>query len=188
MNRRSIILASSALSLLLAAGCASSPSATAPSTSIRLATLEELKSAYGYSYDVNPYLEPSSIFRGKLTEFVVLRVDLNLSAPAKVLVAARVADKDGRIIAEPKDLYLMTLFWDMWQTSDPNAEKRLTSLERSYLPGLTFEEKAGRHRYYLVLTGKYPLERPATVQAELAVSGMDSIALKLPLPELPAKK
>lgn len=168
--------------------CASAPEAIQPYASIRVMTVDELQSAYGYSFEVNPYLEPSALIRGKPYEFSVLRIEISTSGSAAAVLSASVVGADGTVLASAKDLEQMKLFWDMWEGSDPNKGRRLTSLERSYLPGYSFEQKPGRRVYYLVLMGKNPLPRPATIEATLLVEGLDPVIFSQALPALPKKK
>lgn len=168
--------------------CASAPMVVKPSASVRLMTVDELQSAYGYNFAVNPYLEPSSLIRGKPYEFSVLRIEIATSENAAVAVSAKVLGADGSALAEAKDLEQMKLLWDMWEGKDSDKNRRLTSLERSYLPGPSFVQKPGSRVYYLVLTGKYPYPRPATVEVSLLVEGLDPVTFSQALPELPKKK
>jgi hypothetical protein len=174
--------------ICLASSCASSPSVTVPEASVRFVSVPELKSAFGYSFDINPYLEPSSLIRGKLSEFIVLRVDLSLPKPTKVSAVAQLVGQDGNTLESSASLDKMTFFWSMWETSDTEAGKRLTSLERSYVPAPEFTARAGKSSYYLVIVGKYPFPRPAKVFATVLVEGLDQVAFEEDLYPLPPKK
>lgn len=177
-----------AVTMALCFSCASAPAITEASVSVRMPSDAELKSAYGYNFEVNPYLEPSSIIRGKPDEFIVLRIDLSLPAPAHVDVSARIVAPDGTVVAQPKDPEQMRLYWDMWEGKDVDKTKRFTVLDRSYLPSFSLEARAGKTTYYVVLMGKNPLTRPGRVEASLLVAGMEPCLFSAELPALVGKK
>lgn len=186
--RKSVAFLLAPVALALAVSCAGAPAARGPSASLVVPDLAEIKAAYGYDFALNPYLEPSTTIRGKLTEFVVLRVDLELASPAAVTVDARLVAADGTVIAEMMDRERMKLFWSFWEGKDSEVAMRLTTIDRSYIPGPVFTAKAGKRSYYIVLSGKYPFPRPAAIEGILSVAGMDPVMISRALPELPTKK
>ena len=123
------------------------------------------------------------MFRGKANEFVVLRLDLDLPAATQVSMAGSVENEAGQIIARAMSIEDMKAFWEMWQASDADSSRRMATLQRSYAPGDTFAAKAGRKSYYLVISGKYPLPRPAVIKAFAIVGSLPPVLIEQPLPD-----
>lgn len=165
--------------------CASTSIAKDPDP-VRLSVVseKELKSAYGTTFSINPYLEPKGMFRGKSNEFVVFRLDLDLKAATQVSISGSVEDSAGKVIARAMSLEDMMVFWEMWQASDADAGRRISTIRRSYVPGDIFTAKAGRKSYYFVVSGKFPLQRPAVIKAFAMVGSLPPLIVEQPLPDL----
>ena len=173
----------------LLASCASAPKPSAPSSSVAYVPLANLKDGFlGSTQNENPYIEPVSVFRGRTTEFVVLRIDYYSPVAANVSFSADIVGEKGESVASLKTLDEMRAFWDQWSSSRTSNEERSLTLEQTYIPDLYFASKPGAHSYYAVLTAKFPIQRPATLRAELRVDGVAPAVLDIPLPEPASSK
>jgi hypothetical protein len=180
-------IASIALALLFGS-CASMPPVTDQKATLTLMDQSSLKSAtLGYSFNDNPYLEPSKVW-GKVDEFVVLKLDLELPTSMKVEMDVSVLGSDGGAVAEFKDHDVMEYYWSNWIATKDQIADRNQMLFRTYIPGLSFMGREGRHSYYLVCLGpKYPLPRPYTVEARVSLDGAIAAELTQTLEPLPTK-
>lgn len=170
--------------VLTLAGCATSPGnpIEIPSASARIVGRQELARKFGTDFLKNPYLEPVTLFRGKLEEFVVIEVSLSLPTARNVVIRADVRSKDGAILAEQKDLSYMYTFTQAIISADDRDEIiRTDKLTRSYLPAASISGKAGYTKYLVVLMGKNPIPRPSDAIVEVNISGADSVVSVLPL-------
>ena len=173
----------------LSASCASAPRLSTPSSSVVYVPLADLKDGFlGPTQNENPYIEPVSVFRGRTTEFVVLRIDYYSPVAANVSFSADIVGEKGESVASLKTLDGMRAFWDQWGSSRVSNEERSLTLDQTYVPDLYFESKPGAHSYYAVLTAKFPIQRPATLRAELRVDGIAPAVLDIPLPEPASSK
>ncbi len=173
----------------LFASCASAPKLGTPSSSVAYVPLADLKDGFlGSTQNENPYIEPVSVFRGRTTEFVVLRIDYYSPVATNVSFSADIVGEKGESVASLKTLEEMHAFWDQWGSSGSSKEERSLTLDQTYVPDLYFESKPGAHNYYAVLTAKFPIQRPSTLRAELRVDGIAPAVLDIPLPEPASSK
>lgn len=177
------------IGLVLALAAALSSCATAkpvlePSVSIKLVHQKDVKSGVlGNNQQENPYMQPSSIIRKQEDEFVVLRLFVNVPEKADVSVKASVLQADGTQGAVLQTRESLQDFWTKWE-GDPILNKnRSITLDQTYIPDTYFVAGKGRNDYYIVLIGKYPIPRPARVQAEVRVFGLPAYTFEAELPE-----
>ena len=176
-----LLLFFSLFSLLFS--CVSAPKILEPSIRLSVASIDELKAKFGYTYKTNPYLEPVSSFAGKKNEFVVLRIELNLIKASRLVAKATIVSSDrGKELARVYDMERFKLYWDM-QAEGPKDSIRESNIQRSYLPWLSFNAKSGSSIYYLVLVGPNPIDRPAKLSAQLFVEGLNPQVLDIDLPQ-----
>ena len=173
----------------LLASCASAPKPSSPSASVAYVPLTDLKDGFlGSTQNENPYIEPVSVFRGRTTEFVVLKIDYFSSVAANVSFSADIVGEKGESVASLKTLEEMRAFWEQWGSNRISNEERSLTLEQTYVPDLYFASKPGAHSYYAVLMAKFPIQRPATLRAEVRVDGVAPATLDIPLPEPASSK
>jgi hypothetical protein len=187
MKSAYITFAAFALVSLLGS-CASMPPVTERKATLALMDQASLKNAtLGYSFNDNPYLEPSKVW-GKVDEFVVLKLELELPSPARVEAGVSVLDSNGSVVAEYKSHDVMEYYWSNWPGSNDDIGERKMTLFKTYIPSLSFNGKAGRNTYYLVCLGpKYPLPRPYSVSAQVTIDGEMAAELTQTLEPLPPK-
>ena len=187
-----LAMVSIALLIVTLSGCKTAPKAKAdvPVVQITKATTEEIK-AYGSSYESNPYMEPRTLIRGKLNEFFVVKIVLNLPAKSKVSVLAEMKGPDGSSAARAYSKLDFATFWQnviAQNEDDPKYNQKMTTIARSCIPGFDFTEGAGLTTYYLPFVGKNPIPRPSKVYVQVSVSGQgEPCVFTYDLVEPPAK-
>jgi len=172
------MLAALALTVPLSmSGCASTRAydSSLPRVSVKKADSEEIK-AFGPTFKTNPFLEPATLLGGKKNEFFVVRIDLNLDRPMNVNVDAFAQVPPGAVAPNVLTRYSLV---ELWEFIDEGArtgdfEKRKTTAEIHAIPSLSFSERSGRKRYYLVFSGKYPIKKPVTYYVAVILSSGDS--------------
>jgi len=112
-------------------------------------------------------------------------MDLELPSKTDVDFTAYVQDSTGKKTAEYKDLESMRFFWSYWETDREKDNQRSLTLTQTYAPRQFFTARRGRSSYYIVLMGKNPLPRPATIFAQVNVAGLELMTFEWELP--PAK-
>jgi hypothetical protein len=173
--------------LLSLAACATAPKGMEDSVHIVIVPKEELKAKFGSNFRTNPFLAPSTVMMGEPVEFVVLRVEVNASRKADLLVNASINGAEGQEMAKASSLNEMTEFWRMWQDDDVTMDKRQSTLESCYLRDAHIAVKPGRDAYYLVLMGKKPIPRPSAVIAGYKLGDAEAVGLKIALDTVPAQ-
>ncbi len=159
-------------------GCASAPAfdASKPLVSLSQATYQDLKK-FGNNNDVNPYFEPSSLIRGKLNEFFIVKLSFNLPKEAEVSIIADAVQPDGQEAAKVYTLYNFIDFWDVNTSREPNNDAKIqmrkTNIERSCVPSLQFKQGAGQNVLLLPFVGKNPIPRPAKIYVQVEVAGAE---------------
>ncbi|MEN6399403.1 MAG: hypothetical protein ABFC74_03365 [Rectinema sp.] len=161
--------------ILTLSGCKTAPKAKAdvPVVQITKASAEEIKE-YGPSQESNPYMEPRTLLRGKLNEFFVVKIVLNLPAKSKVSVLAEMKGPDGSSSARAYTKLDFVTFWQNVVAQDDNSPKynqKMTTIARSCIPAFDFTEGAGLTTYYLPFVGKNPIPRPSKVYVQVSVNG-----------------
>lgn len=180
---RSVSLLLAAAIALLSAGCASVPIGSEPQASCTLLSSMDA-GTYGTNFFTNPFMKPSSLIRGTPDEFVVLDLTLRLPESATVNLEGSVTQDSGDTVARMYTLKEMHTYWDGWgDNSDVTSRTRIEALERYYAPSDQFQAHKGRSEYVVVLMGKNPLPRPATVEFSVSINGVPQ-PFKFPLPPL----
>ena len=188
MKRREVLFAFLSLSLLaLLSSCASSAPAIAPGSppEVKVAILDQaaIIKRFGQAHQGNPYLEPRGVFSGKAEEFVVVAADFLAAGSEVATIEARVEDLSGTPVATSRDIRYLKELWDRNKVVDQKVNnRRLNTLDRSYVPGGLIKLRKGATSYILVLSGSFPLERPAKVVVELTVTGLGRQVFEFELP------
>ncbi|MCE5255310.1 MAG: hypothetical protein LLF89_00520 [Spirochaetaceae bacterium] len=140
---------------------------------IEQASLQDIR-AYGVSYEQNPYMEPKTLIRGKLNEFFVVKVTLNLPVRSVISVLADAKTADGTEAARPYTRDDFVAFWDNVIVQNEDSYKynqKITTIRRSCIPSFFFTEGAGQTVYFIPFVGKYPISRPAKIYVQVSVTG-----------------
>lgn len=140
---------------------------------IEQASLQDIR-AYGVSYEENPYMEPKTLIRGKLNEFFVVKITLNLPAKSAVSVLVEAKTAEGMEAARPYSRDDFIAFWNNVIVQDDDSYKynqKITTIRRSCIPSFDFTEGPGQTVYYIPFVGKYPISRPAKIYVQVSVAG-----------------
>lgn len=172
MKHRHLILFIVCVVVAFLSACTSAPKyrADLPPVKIGRATAEDI-GRFGESFTTNPYLEPRTTIRGKLNEFFVAKINLNLSAKTAISIIAEMKAADGSVAAKAcaRDDFLF--YWDSITSGEPSndykTQKKITNISRSCVPYFEFREGAGQTTYFIPFVGKNPIPRPATVYIQV---------------------
>jgi hypothetical protein len=169
------------------ASCATEPPGTG-TTGVSCTLLNWLDlGSYGANYTTNPFLAPTSMLKGTPDEFVALDLMLSLPDSATVNLDGAVRSDSGDLVARMNDLPQMRDYWDNWgDRTDKTSRTRLDTLNRWCMPSSQFVAHKGRTEYVIVLMGKNPLPRPASVVVSVSLNAGDPQTFTFPLP--PKKK
>jgi len=171
---------------MAAVGCATTGGAALAPVTCRLLSPAEV-ATYAPSRPINPFIAHGSFILKSPDEFVVLDLALNLPEQARVSVAASVNDEVGTPVAALWTRTQMHMYWDhMQDITDRDDRIRQDTLDRYYPPASDFNARRGRTEWILVLVGKNPVPRPATVQVSVSLNGAEAQMFSFPLP--PVKK
>ena len=173
-------------SVFIASCVTAPPGAGTPGVSCTLLSSLDLGS-YGVNYTTNPFLPPTSLVKGTPDEFVALDLVLSLQDSATVNIDGAVRSESGDQVARLNDLPQMRDYWSNWgDRTDKTSRTRLDTLDRWCMPSTQFAAHKGRTEYVIVLIGKKPLPRPASVAVSVSLNGGDPQIFTFPL--LPKKK
>ncbi len=131
-------------------------------------TLKIMRNPY-----TNPYIEPSTMLRGKFNEFYIIKIDFNLAQDTKIEIVAEINTINGNnAAAYPYDREQFITYWEMFANHDlieDNLEytKKMNTIRTTCIPSYVFMQKAGRSTMYLPFIGKNPLPRPAKVYVQV---------------------
>lgn len=165
---------------ILITSCATTPAfnANKPPVSISQATQTELRQ-FGPNSDTNPFIEPRTLVRGKLNEFYLVRLELNLVSESPVSILAEAKGLDGTETAKALDMYAFEAYWDSVTYREPDndakIQSRITNIKRSCIPGFSFTVKAGQSIYYIPFVGKNPIPRPSRIYVQVTVGNAEPL-------------
>ncbi len=135
---------------------------------------------FGSKLYENPYIEPSSLIRGKIDEFFIIKISFNLPEKAKISVFARALKPDG---SNAGTFYIASKFIEYWKVRDayteddnPYSNTRLATIQRSTLPAFEYYQNSGRHDYYLPLVASNPIPRPTSISVTVTVNDTQSFS------------
>jgi len=120
----------------------------------------------------NPYIEPSTVLRGKLDEFYIVKIDFNLEKASRIDIVARMDLANGSPAAYPYDREQFLAYWEGFASHDlieDNVEyvKKMNAIRNTCFPSYSFIQKSGRSILYLPFIGKNPIPRPAKVYVQV---------------------
>lgn len=144
--------------------------AALPKVVISQASKESIKS-FGTTFSDNPYIEPKTLLRGKLYEFYVLKVDFNLPNDLKVDIQSAFLDRDTKDVAQLLTLYEFIDFWENNTAIEPEKDsakmRKITSINRSCVPSMSFLEGKGKSTIFIPYVSKYPIKRPSYLNLKI---------------------
>ncbi|MHB0896688.1 MAG: hypothetical protein ACYC1A_03955 [Spirochaetales bacterium] len=180
LSRGMFIWAAFSVFSLLAISCASTPQndPALPAIEITIASPDEIRQ-FGIKQGENPYLEPTSLLKGKLNEFLILKIHFNLMERSKVSIIAQSMKEDGSEAGRFYTAKDFAAFWDQrdiyTEDENPYGNTKLITIQRSCLPSLDFFQNSGARDYYLPLVSSYPIPRPAKIYVQVAPSSGESV-------------
>jgi len=189
---RKIVTAFVVLSVLLAvfSGCATTKSAAAgplqDSISVNLLSQKEIKDAYGWSIENNPYLALNGMLFSKAYDFLVFRLSVATVAGTQIELIDAGAENEKGVVKAP--FYDMENFRELtMKTVEDQANSgpystRENKVRWSYMPSGPVTLKPGRYSYMFVLVGKHPLPDSLTAHVQLSVDG-DEKDFDIPVPD-----
>jgi len=179
MNRRSIfnflIVSILLIALSVLVSCASQPEKIPTTYTVDVQKLDQQAIlALQPNKDANPFIEPGSLLRGKVNEFVVYRIDISNNRRRTIRIDSIMQDKDQNYI----DAYyadMLVEYWDQNATRTSTDQSTLTSyakkvslIKKLVVPYATITMGPGKSTYYLVFVGPYPIKRPAKAQIDVS--------------------
>ncbi|MCE1206618.1 MAG: hypothetical protein LWX00_04350 [Spirochaetia bacterium] len=180
-TRKSLLLiACAAAAVILISACATKPkfNPNQPQVTMSQAIQAELRQ-FGPNSDTNPYIEPRTLIRGKLNEFYIVRLALNLSAETQISILAEAKGPDGTETAKAMDMYAFEAYWDSVTYREPDndakIQARITNIKRSCIPGFSFTANAGQSIYYIPFVGKNPIPRPSRIYVQVTVGNTEPV-------------
>lgn len=165
--------------LFIISGCASIKpfDSSLPLLTISKAEKKDLR-GFGNTFDTNPYIEPSSLIRGKLNEFFVIKLEFNLPQNSRIHIIAEGNTNEGVISAKAYDMYALEDFWNSvtYRESENDAkfQLRISNIKRSCIPSFSFEQNAGQSVLFFPFIGKNPIPRPSKIYVQVVVENLQS--------------
>jgi len=149
-----------------------------PQVTMSQAVQAELRQ-FGPNSDTNPYIEPRTLIRGKLNEFYIVRLALNLSSESQISILAEAKGPDGTETAKAMDMYAFEAYWDSVTYREPDndakIQTRIANIKRSCIPSFSFTASAGQGIYYIPFIGKNPMTRPSRIYVQVTVGNSEPI-------------
>ncbi len=135
-------------------------------------------SKYGASFVENPFKEPNIIFAGKLYEFYIVKISLNLEEKTQIRIEADSKASSAADAPVPYNQAEFIHFWDIVSNQGgPNPaqyERRKRTIEDTVIPDFEFTENPGQHSYFLVFIGKRPIKRPLSYDVRVVLENGES--------------
>ncbi|HWP68403.1 MAG TPA: hypothetical protein VN437_03800, partial [Rectinemataceae bacterium] len=131
---------------------------------------------FGMDQKRDPFIAPTGIIQGTPYEFVVLRLTTSFESKTFIQLTIDARDKDGNstfALWDKKDFKEM---WQSWEAGEAKTANRESLIEDYYVPGTSFSAPKGKSQYYIVLTGKNPLNHPLNVTIDVNAAGLSPFA------------
>lgn len=125
------------LAVLLILSCSSAPEVLDDSEAlvVTLSTVDEIQSAYGYTYATNPFLQYPGMFSSGKNTFLVVR--FQTSAPVDLeITGVELLGSGGKLKTRMMGKEELRLFWetrsidDNRQITDANSQRRFAAIDR----------------------------------------------------------
>jgi hypothetical protein len=141
---------------------------------ISQATVQEIRQ-FGVNTNSNPYLEPSTLLRGKIYAFHVLKLKLNVREKTRISIICDVYSAPSQNAAKA---YASEEFSSLWEfasvysdDTNPAGNARTTNIQRSCLPSYAFTETPGIHEYFIPIAGRHPMAKPVNIYIQVSSAG-----------------
>jgi hypothetical protein len=133
---------------------------------------------YGVNFAENPFKEPNIVFIGKLYEFYIVQISLNLRQKTQIRIEASAKAPSEASTPVPYSQADFIHFWDIVSNQGgPNPaqyERRKRTIEDTVIPDFQFIQNPGRSTYYLVFVGKRPIKRPISYDVMVVLENGES--------------
>lgn len=141
---------------------------------------------FGKDSSTNPFMEPSSLLRGKFNEFYVIAIQLNLPKESRISIIAEMSANDGSVPASPYYREYLKEYWELYaeraSTSDNVAAASKRNLIDNNVPASAiFKQAAGQTTLYLPFIGPNPIHRPANVYVQVSIDRGEPIIFEAEL-------
>lgn len=165
------------VALVFLSSCATKPKSIPSTYSVNIQKMDESGiHAIHSSKDVNPFIEPGSLLRGKVNEFVVFKIDISNDHDRTIRIDSIMQDKDQNYI----EVYYADRFVEYWdqnstrtstdKTTLSNYAKKVSLIKKVVVRADTITINPGEYIYYLVFVGPYPIKRPAHAQIDISTN------------------
>jgi hypothetical protein len=164
---------------LLMGSCATSQPYDASIPVVSMSHVQESDlSKYGASFAENPFKEPNIVFIGKLYEFYIVEISLNLEQKTQIRIEASAKAPPEAGTPVPYNQEDLIHFWDIISNQGgPNPaqhERRKRTIEDTVIPDFEFSQRPGQTTYYLVFVGKRPIKRPISYDVTVVLENGES--------------
>jgi len=172
---------------LFALSCASAPPTVAGDpVSVSLASVEEVKRAFGPGQATNPFLAPHDLLQRAPYDFIVLKIAFAPGASGKARFGATHSPEGEGQRARLLSLEELVQIWRDYPVSDEMMAKREGVIDRNCVPPNEISVR-GRQVFWAVLSGPHPLGSPAHVRAWVDFAAGPSYPFDFDLPAAPSK-
>jgi len=154
--------------LFFAISCTTTPvyNPSLPLAIIKPASTNEIRQ-FGNNININPYIEPYTLLRGKLFEFYILKIIINKRDTSKIDIDCDIYVDQNNRDAKAYSIKEFAALWDSIsiysEDTNPAGNEREHNIQRSCLPSFSFIESSGIHEYFIPIAGKFPMKRPIKI-------------------------
>jgi hypothetical protein len=156
------------------------------SISVKLLSEKEVKDAYGWSLQNNPYLALGGMLLPKAYDFLVFKIEVNMVSETQIELIGAGAKNEKGVVKAP--YYSMEEFKEVTmrsvedQANSGSYSTRENKVTWYYMPSGTVTLEPGKHSYTFVLVGKHPLPDSLTAHIQFSVDGQEK-DFDLPIPD-----
>lgn len=179
MKRQFYITSAKVVIILIVLGlvgsCVSQPKELPAAYSVNIHKLDEREIlAIRSKRDANPFIEPGSLLKGKVNEFIVFQIDISIDQTRTIKIDSIMQDREKNYIEAYYPEQLIA-YWDQFVTRTEKASltsyaKKVSLIKKIVLPTDTLTLYSGEYTYYLVFIGPYPIKKPAQAQIDVSTS------------------
>jgi hypothetical protein len=139
--------------------------------SLVVLSYQDVKTLYGPTFLVNPYMPPSSSIMPVYNDYIVVQLNFNLPEKSKVmLLRAEISDERGKIYASSMNREKFSEFAMQQSPEMANNALKRNKIDWYYLPNPIMDMPAGKHSYLLVMVGPHPIPDTATIHVAMSVN------------------
>ena len=167
---------------LVLISCATSPSVEARPSGINLLAASDI-AKFGTTFEINPLLPSSSLIRGQVDRFIVLKFTIRTERAELVQAWARLEDAEGSNLGSFMSRNDMIDYRSIYTVDSADSQGR-DKLARIYLPSDEFKCGKGYHVYYVVVRVPASVKQGARIVAKLIIGDQDPIDFSEELPAI----